>query len=510
MIVATQKRLSELLKDLIQVPAALDCWIADLQSDSRQVCQGSLFIGAEGIQSDGADYCLDARSRGAIALLIPGQTNQVYEAHNVIIVELETVKPHVGEIAHRFFGEVTRDMKVIGVTGTNGKSSVTHFIAQLAQLAGVKAAVIGTLGYGSPNDLQPTDNTTPDAVSLHRYLAELYRQGFQSVALEVSSHALDQYRVAGIVFASGVFTNLSRDHLDYHGSMKCYAAAKKKLFTHSGAPPVLNLGDATGRQWAQEFARNDDKAWLGFALEKHEQAALWVDHLRFHAGGVSFSLCSHGFKHGCHIDLPGSFNLENVVAALTGLLSMGYPLADLVKNLEKLKPVAGRMERLVGGANSPTVIIDYAHTPDALQAALRALKGFCTGQLWCVFGCGGDRDRGKRGLMGQAADDWADHIVLTDDNPRNEEPAGILADIMSGIVTRDKVIILQPRERAIAMALQQARADDIVLIAGKGHEDYQEIKGHRHWCSDRVIATKQLQDGIGNTEPDLKLAGSWR
>jgi len=518
-----QKRLADLLRGFIDVPAGLDCWIADIQQDSRLVKQGGLFIAAEGIASDGSAYINDAIERGAVAVLRPGSRCQVYESQSVVVVELEQVRPVVGAIAHRFFGEVTAHMRVIAVTGTNGKSSVTHYIAQLAQLLGVKAAVIGTLGYGAPDRLRTSTHTTPDPVSLQRQLFELYKGGFGLVAIEVSSHALDQHRVVGVEFSVGAFLNLSRDHLDYHGSMEDYAEAKKKLIDLPGITPVLNLGDTYGRQWADARPAMD---WLGFALKPTEGATIWADAIEYHERGTCFKLCSLGrcsqltgapledavVKKDVRVECPllGWFNLENLLAALLALISLGYGLAELLAQVPRLKPVDGRMQRLLDSSSVPTVIVDYAHTPEALSAILRTLKSFAPRKLWCVFGCGGDRDRGKRALMGQAASDWADHIMLTDDNPRHEAPAEILADIMSGIKQPEKVTVLQPRERAIAAVLEQAHVDDIVLIAGKGHENYQEIKGRRQHFSDQEVAAAWLAGKMSSESYDLKLAGSWR
>ena len=490
---SAQQRLSDLFKGLIQVPAGLDCWVADIQQDSRKITQGALFVAAEGIGSNGSEYIKDAIQRGAIAVLKPGPDQQVYEDNNVIFIEIEKVKPLVGEIAHRFFGWVTRTMQVVGVTGTNGKSSVTHYIAQLAQLLGIKAAVIGTLGYGAPDKLLTTTHTTPDAVSVHRHLFELHEQGYEFVAMEVSSHALDQHRVAGIKFITSVFTNLSRDHLDYHGTMENYAEVKKRLFAMPGVCPVLNFGDPLGQKWAEEMATAGTSC-IGYSASKISGTTIWAEDVSYHADGIDFKLSSDAFCFDVHTSLLGSFNLENLLAAVAALIDVGQDIAKLARYLPQLKPVSGRMESLPGNEKLPAVVLDYAHTPDALEAVLKALRGGCGGQLWCVFGCGGNRDKGKRPLMGEVAGRWADQIVLTDDNPRSEEPGSILADIMQGVREQNKARIVQPRDQAIALALHQADARDIVLIAGKGHESYQEINGKKHYFSDRETAASILAD----------------
>ncbi len=490
MATSAQKRLTHLFQGLADIPAVLDCWVADIEQDSRKITQGALFIAAEGIRANGAEFIQDAIQRGAVAVLKPGVNNQVYEQDNVVFIELETVKHLVGEIAHRFFGQVTRGMQVIGVTGTNGKTSVSHYIAQLACRMGVKAAVIGTLGYGEPGRLKATTHTTPDAVAVHRHLFDLYAKGFKLVAMEVSSHALDQFRVSGVQFQAGLFTNLSRDHLDYHGDMQSYALAKKKLFEKSGIKSVFNLDDEQGQAWATEWSMQNR---LTFSAGGKEAATLWAENVSLGASGMQFRLCSDALGVDAAARLIGRFNLENLLASVAGLLALGFDLAEIAKGICTLRPVEGRMEPVEGDAKAPTVIVDYAHTPDALAAVLQELRKLCTGRLWCLFGCGGDRDSGKRPLMGEVAETWADRIVLTDDNPRSESPERILQDILQGIKDQDGVQMVQPRDKAITQTIEQAECGDIVLIAGKGHEDYQEINGIRHAFSDVEVANAKLK-----------------
>ncbi len=510
MACSAQKRLSDLVKGWVSVPAGLDCWVGDIQQDSREIRRGALFIAAEGVNTQGSDYIDQAIENGASAIVLPGENSQVYERNNVIFVELPQVRPVTGEIAHRFFGQVTRGMTVVGVTGTNGKSSVTHYIAELATALGTPAAVIGTLGIGKPGALQAGTHTTPDAVSVHRHMARLFEEGNKLVAMEVSSHALDQYRVGGVQFDVAVFTNLTRDHLDYHGTMQAYGEAKQQLFLGEKVQRVINLDDSTGQAWLQEFGA---ERTLSYSADGASGSAT-VQALapQYSQEGIRFSLLVDGQSQAATVPLVGAFNLSNTLAAIAGMLALGYELSTVVSGLCALQAVPGRMERLptpVSQSDSPVVIVDYAHTPDALSVVLRALRVHCQGALWCVFGCGGDRDPGKRPLMGEIAEALADVVVITDDNPRTEAPEVIIADILKGLSAPEAALVVQPRENAIEYAISHAGTGDIVLLAGKGHEDYQEIKGTRFTFSDSKVASDALLHLSSQNDLENRQVGGW-
>ncbi|WP_157497017.1 UDP-N-acetylmuramoyl-L-alanyl-D-glutamate--2,6-diaminopimelate ligase [Hahella ganghwensis] len=504
-----QKKLSALLTGWVSVPAGLDCWVADIQLDSRKITRGALFVASEGVSSQGRDYIDDAIDRGASAIVLPGDQVQVYERSNVIFIELEEVRPCVGHIAHRFFGQVTAGMTVVGVTGTNGKSSLTHYIAEMAESLGISAAVIGTLGVGKPGALQASSHTTPDAVTVHRHLASLYEQGIELVAMEVSSHAMDQYRVAGVKFKAGVFTNLSRDHLDYHGTMEAYEEAKKRLLMQPGISRIINLDDATGRRWAVEMVGENT---VTYSSSKERVARVQGHNPSFQDEGIKFDLAYGGDSVQVEVPLVGDFNLSNALAAASCLLILGRPLSAVAKALAQLTAVPGRVERLQpadDAQDNPSVIVDYAHTPDALSVVLQALRAHCSGTLWCVFGCGGDRDPGKRPLMGEIAESLADRVVITDDNPRTEDPQLIIADILKGLEQPESAAVIQPRDKAIEFAIRHARPGDMVLLAGKGHEDYQEVNGVRQAFSDSKVAKATLEHLVISKGNEPRQAGGW-
>ncbi|AZZ90491.1 UDP-N-acetylmuramoyl-L-alanyl-D-glutamate--2,6-diaminopimelate ligase [Hahella sp. KA22] len=491
-----QQRLAELLKGIAEVPAALDCWVSDIQQDSRKVTSGALFVAAEGVSSNGAQYVEDALARGARAVLLPGTRQHVYEKGDVVFIELDNVRPVVGIIAHRFFGQATHRMKVVGVTGTNGKSSVTHYVAQLAEGMGMSAAVVGTLGYGRPNSLKATTHTTPDAVSLHRVLAELRNEGIELVAMEVSSHALDQDRAAGVNFDVAVLTNITRDHLDYHGTLEAYAEAKKRLFLSDSVRwKVFNQDDPYGARWAQEL---QGPKTLTFSVGKRDKTAANVcaEDVHFDADGMSFELDFGATREPARLALVGEFNLSNALAACAALSALKAEPQAVRQQMARLTPVTGRMQPLHED-KAPTVVVDYAHTPDALEVALKAARRHCPGRLWCVFGCGGDRDPGKRPLMGAVAAQYADEVVLTDDNPRGEDPESIVAQIVKGVEQGAHFQVVRPRNDAIRFAVEHAAREDVILLAGKGHEDYQEIQGRRMPFSDIEIARDCLASVAG-------------
>lgn len=498
-------RLSQWLAPWLDVPPELDCELIELVQDSRQVIPGAAFLALPGVNSASDVYVDAAIAKGATIIIQPDKQDRIESIEGVIRIALSTLLDNVGDLVHRFFGEPSQQMQVIGVTGTNGKSSVTHFIAQLSTALGVPTGVIGTLGYGLLNDLKETRHTTPPLVELHRMLAELQSSGCQRVAIEVSSHALDQDRVAGVRFGVSVLTNISRDHLDYHGTMDRYAAAKQRLFLMQGVQSlVLNQDDDWGRAWSKEMTASRVVSYgLG------TQGELKAEILEQDGLGLRIAVSREGGTYPVVLPLLGEFNVANFLAACGALISCGEALCDVLDQSRKLQGASGRLEKIdLEGA--PNVVVDYAHTPDALEKALSSLRSHCSGRLWCVFGCGGGRDRGKRAEMGRIACSLGDQVILTDDNPRDEDPEAIAKDILSGCDEGLSVSLVQPREKAILSALEAASPDDWVVVAGKGHEDYQEIAGVRYRFSDQdmVKACWQAIQSRRGAQGEAQVGGS--
>ena len=463
---------------------------AGLAVDSRRVAPGEVFLAYPGARVDGRDFIAQAIARGAAAVL--AEPGRKVGAGSTAVPVLETlgVARLSGELAHRVYGRPSEQLWLAGVTGTNGKTSVSQWIAQAMNRLECKCAVIGTLGNGFPPQLDPSPNTTPDAVSLHAALASYVRHGAVACAMEVSSIGLDQGRINGAQFDVAVLTNLTRDHLDYHGSMAAYAAAKTRLFDIGGLKTaVLNLDDAFGRELAQRL--RGTVATIGYSLEGRDGADRLLHADRLHVGGTGLEFAVDDVAFAAPV--VGRFNASNLLAVIGALLAGDEALEDIAAVLRHLEPPPGRMQALGGGTNEPLVVVDYAHTPDALEQALVALRGAVTargGRLTCVFGCGGDRDPGKRAPMGAAAERHADTVVVTSDNPRGEAPQAIIDMILDGMATRPRVEA--ERVTAIAGAIAAADARDVILLAGKGHEPYQEISGQRIPYSDFDAAAAAL------------------
>lgn len=471
-------RLSVLLAGLTDAPLAYDPEIRGITLDSRAVQHGWLFIAVPGARTDGRAYIAGAYSRGAAAAVYEMNGFEP-DARSANAIGVRALREHIGVIADRFYDAPSRKLNVVGVTGTNGKTTTTHLLAQALDRPDARCGLIGTLGCGFPGRLDPSLHTTPDAVSVHRLLAEFASAKTRTVCMEVSSHALDQARVASVAFDIAVFTNLTRDHLDYHGDMDAYAAAKARLFDfpHLKAA-VINQDDTFGHELI-ERARHRIKV-LSFGLRGGDVQALSVQPS---SNGLALTVDTPDGETVLRSPLLGRFNASNLLAVLAVLLVAGVPLATAAGALAHAQPVAGRMERFGGGDSHPLVVVDYAHTPDALEKALQALREHTRGRLVCVFGCGGDRDRGKRAQMGRIAERLSDVVILTNDNPRHEDPAAIIHEISAGMQTTPSVV--PDRVQAIRAALSEARTGDIVLVAGKGHEDYQQIGDQRLPYSDR-------------------------
>lgn len=469
--------------------------ISGLCSDSRQVKEGDLFIAHAGSLEFRPRFIQQAISRGAVAVLQDAPTTSAYVQlqRNVPIFSIPNLKAQVGPIAARFYGNPTDGMQVIGVTGTNGKTSCSQFIALALQHAGSHCGVIGTLGYGFPDTMHPSFLTTPDAITLQRLLAELKQQNAHSVAMEVSSHGLTQHRVAGVQFDIAIFTNLTRDHLDYHGDMEHYGQAKRQLFLHPGlSAAVINADDAFGLQLLDEFSSK----LPCFAYTTQEVVVSRADtvsatHIKLSHHGFSARITTPWGSGVLKSSLLGRFNLSNLLAVLTTLGIMQIPFTDILQYLSSLSTIPGRMQPF-GGNKRPLVVVDYSHTPDSLEKALIALREHCSGTLWCVFGCGGNRDAGKRPLMGQIAERYSDQLIITADNPRFEDQQRITDDIISGLLCPWAAEIEHDRQTAIAYAINSAHAGDIVLIAGKGHECYQQIGAEKLPFNDAEQVVKHL------------------
>lgn len=443
-----------------------------LQLDSRQVVPGDVFF-ALACEPQRSAHIAQALHRGARWIVVDAALTLPSVAAETLLA-LPSPGAHMAEWAAEFYQHPSRAMRLIGITGTNGKSTTAFLLAQLLEaVSGAKGGVIGTLGFGHwQAALTDTGKTTPDAINLQRILRGLVDEGITQVAMEVSSHALDQGRVAGVEFAGAVFTNLSRDHLDYHGDMDSYASAKQKLFHWPQLPlAVLNEDDTYSGAMRQGIAAGTQV--LGYGLDT--ACDVQATHCSYSTEGISFDLNSPWGSQRLSAPLLGRFNVENLLASLTTLLALqpeAWPrLASITAGLQ---PVTGRMHLVSGPKAAPKVVVDYAHTPDALAKALAAVRVHATGEVWVVFGCGGDRDRGKRALMAQAAEAAADKVVITSDNPRSEDPQRILADISSGL-TRPAWCVEEDRRKAIAATIAAAEPGDWVLLAGKGHETYQLI-----------------------------------
>lgn len=464
------------------MPSVFDVTIHGLKTDSRKVSSGDAFVALSGARTPADHYFGDAIAAGASVILLEApQSGECFEHDGVLVVPVENLKAKLGMIADRFYEHPSQRMRLIGVTGTNGKTSVTHYIARLLQETGTPCGVLGTLGYGMPDALQEASHTTPDVVQVNRVLSRIISQGGRAAAMEVSSHALDQGRVDGLSMTGAVFTNLTRDHLDYHGSMEAYGAAKARLFAREELHfAVINFDDPFGRQLYEQLSGKCDR--VRYSL--HEaQVELWLTGINQTNDGFSASVDGLWGAFDISASILGSFNVSNVLAAMATVLSLGVPVERVQMAVERLVPPPGRLEPFAG-ANGVQVIVDYAHTADALNNALAALRPHVTGRLICVFGCGGDRDAGKRPEMAVEAERGADVVLVTDDNPRNEDPAAITDQILQGFSAPEKVMVIHDRAEAISQAIAIAEPGDIVLIAGKGHEAWQERAGQRIPFSD--------------------------
>lgn len=498
-------RLSQVLQGIYPLHENDDRELTGVALDSRRVGKGSLFMACKGIHVDGRHYVDQAIAAGAAAVLVEAdEVNWCCESERkgAPILPILNLQEQMAEVASRFHGEPGRQMRLIGVTGTNGKTTITQLLAAAFAAIGHRCGVIGTLGHGI-SGAELADNgagpgTTPDAVALQYILADLREQSAKTVVMEVSSHALDQRRVLVDDYAIAVFTNLSRDHLDYHGTMENYGAAKRKLFRGSRLQlAILNADD----DFVRETERLLDGEVRRFTWSLHNaKADVHAQKLRFTPKGMELEVKTPWGEFAFTSLLLGSFNASNLLGVLTTVLAAssltpGFDPQQLVNAVASLRPVPGRMQVIAGFALD--VVVDYAHSPDGLANALKAVREHCAGKVFCVVGCGGNRDRGKRPQMASLAEQLADVVVLTDDNPREESSAAIIADMQSGLANASAAHVIPDRAKAIEFAISKAGVGDAVLIAGKGHEQYQEVAGSRIVFSDEVVARSVLQQRFG-------------
>ncbi|KGJ91259.1 UDP-N-acetylmuramoyl-L-alanyl-D-glutamate--2,6-diaminopimelate ligase [Colwellia psychrerythraea] len=483
----------------------LGCYVGDLHNDSREIVVGDIFCGIIGHDQDGRQYIEQAIKQGAKLVLAEcesidehGEVTKSSIDEEVVIVKFYQLNQHLFILTKCYYQKPQKNMTIVGITGTNGKTTTSQLLAQMLSLSNKSCAVIGTNGAGSLDKLLPVENTTPGACELHqlfnRFNDEHSVHGkFSHVAMEVSSHALSQNRVQADLFDIALFTNLSRDHLDYHGSMASYGVAKKKIFTENmNQVAVVNFDDELGKQWLASWPKQQ-RLWLYGRDENisNNKYFVTVNNINRHSHGVSFTLISHLGSVDIISPLLGDFNIDNLLAAICVLLIEGASLTDVPNLVKQVNGIAGRMEASSAN-NLATAVVDYAHTPDALEKALQACRQHCSGELYVVFGCGGDRDKGKRPLMAQAAEKYADFLVVTNDNPRSEDEQLIANDIVTGFINPDaeNISVILAREQAVLTTLKKAKAGDIVLLAGKGHEDYVIVA--KYDVNGAIIGTEKL------------------
>lgn len=478
-------KLTQLLKSWLNQDA-IDCTITGMQNDSRLIQAGDLFVAYPGAAADGRLFIAKAVSAGAVAVIYEPANFPPDEAlpTSIPCIAVPDLATQLAYIAKVFYDHPENALTITGITGTNGKTTIAYQLAQAHHLLGQGAAYIGTIGQGNVNELQPLDNTTPDSLHLQKLLHQYQEHGLKQVCMEVSSHALAQHRVDALTFKQAIFTNLTLDHLDYHRSMENYAAAKAILFSGASLQwAIINQDDEYHQIMAAALKPQVKKLTYGLRKDGDVRAVNW----RMDINGTEIEVHSPWGQHHLHIKALGAFNIYNSLAVFSSLLASGYAPEKVVAVMSQLKAAPGRLEIV---ASEPYVLVDYAHTPDALENALVTLGQIKKGHLWVVFGCGGDRDKSKRPLMGKIASLNADKIIITSDNPRSEDPQTIIEEIAQGVSSAAPVMHLVNREEAIAYALENAGKDDIILIAGKGHEAYQQIGRVKHAFSDQEVVRR--------------------
>ena len=473
--------LRELLKgiDVLRTEGSLDVDINEIFYDSRQVTPGSLFFCIEGFKADGHEFAPKAVEKGAVAVLLQ---RDVELPDGVTKVFVEDTRRSMGYISSAFYGNPTENMILFGVTGTNGKTTTTYMIKSILEQSGRKTGLIGTITNMIGSRKIPAERTTPESPDLQRLFHEMRKENVDAVVMEVSSHSLELSRVAGCVFDVGIFTNLTQDHLDFHGTIENYREAKAKLFKQSRMA-VINVDDEHGRIILDRLDGHS------FTYGIYKPADIFARDIEITAEGVSFNLHILGGKIGVNLRIPGIFSVYNALAAASACYAAGISLSDIQAGLEGIRGVPGRFELLDTGTDY-SVILDYAHTPDGLENILKTARDLTQGRIVTLFGCGGDRDSAKRPLMGEVTGKYSDFCIVTSDNPRSEEPMKIIYDILPGLKkTGCPYIVIEDRRQAIEYALKNARKDDVIILAGKGHETYQQIKGKTiHFDEKEIVA----------------------
>ncbi|MCF6287692.1 MAG: UDP-N-acetylmuramoyl-L-alanyl-D-glutamate--2,6-diaminopimelate ligase [Proteobacteria bacterium] len=465
--------------------------VSGLCADSRKVKSGDVFIALSGDNHHAIDFAYQAQRAGACAILAESITDDKAKPKarqqplTIPVVEIDNLSAKLGSIASQFYACPAQKLAVIGITGTNGKTSCAWLLLQAWNMLGVKAGYIGTLGYGTIKQIHKLNNTTPCALQLQKLLAKFVNAKVKYIAMEVSSHGLTLGRVNCVNFAGTAFTNISHDHLDFHKTMENYAQAKKSLFTkYKSNFAIINQDDSYGKQWLA------DLPIASTSYSSKNSANLFATNIELLPQGINFTLHYQDRSYNVFTKLLGHFNVDNLLLVVATLLQQNFAIDEIIKLIPELNPVSGRMNRVEGGANTPLIIVDYAHTPDALKQVLTALQQHNARKIWCIFGCGGNRDKGKRPQMGHIAETLADYVIVTDDNPRYEENRHITDDILMGMNT--KPMVINARQEAITYAITHAHQDDVILIAGKGHETYQIINGTKYPFDDRQIAAEIL------------------
>lgn len=491
-------QLSKLLAGITAASPSQDLCFSRLVLDSRRIQAQDVFVALSGTHCDGRAFVNAAIQQGAVAVLVETQDpHETTRWHEIVpIIPVLGLRDRLGELAARFYHHPAAQLRLLGVTGTNGKTSCTHYMAQVLNAAQQPCAIMGTLGCGFVDALGPAGLTTPDAISIQALLHDFVQAGAKAVAMEVSSHSIHQGRVNALPFDIVVFTNLTQDHLDYHGDMVTYAQVKRRLFFElPNKHWVINADDVYGQQWILEAPSQQSLITYGWeVMDKHHHPDVFAERAQFTTTGIHANVSTPWGKGTLSVPLMGQFNLSNSLAVLSSLCLYGLRLEKVLHYLSTVHAVPGRMQ-CIGGDEQPRVVIDYAHTPDALQKALQTLRACTPGRLICVFGCGGDRDHAKRPLMARVAEAYADHVIVTNDNPRHEEPMAIVADIMQGFKQPASITVELDRSKAIENSIQSAEVGDCILIAGKGAERYQQIGDVKHPFDD-VIEVRHILETI--------------
>jgi len=494
-------KLKELLKALksYEIQGSEDTEIFDIQYDSRTVRRGSLFVAIKGKNTDGNRFVPDVISRGAIAIVTDSPSPYTLSLMErgglrVAVIQVPNAREALARIAAAFYGEPASKLKLVGITGTNGKTTTSFLVESILREAGLNPGVIGTINYRYAGKVLPAPNTTPESLDLQRLLKEMVDSGVNAVVMEVSSHALSQDRVAGLIFDAGVFTNLTQDHLDYHGTMEAYFEAKARLFTDfidEGRAAVINMDDPKGEDLSKRAVgrvMGYGVKGIGIGIGIGRETNMYPKDIKLGVEGIEGTLVTPSGDIKVKSSLVGEFNLYNILAAVGAGVGLGLSVEAIEKGISDLKNVPGRLERVDSGQPF-TILVDYAHTPDALERVLATLRELTDKRIITVFGCGGDRDRGKRPIMGRIATEYSDVVIVTSDNPRTEDPMGIIEDIKAGITG---VRVIPDRREAIREAIREANEGDVVLLAGKGHEDYQIIGKEKIHFDDREEARKAV------------------